>query len=111
MILGQSMADRRGSPRIIRIDECRRTPKSLREMTMLRLLKIASVIIWTVAVLIAFAWLGLAGIDYLRGLCHGLGECSARVSSLNDAFGVFFVLGCLLDGTEWLIRRRRGPRV
>jgi hypothetical protein len=79
-------------------------------MTMLQLIKGASIIVWLVAVLIAFVWMSLIGIDYFTGSCHGFGECSARASSLNNAFGLFFMLGCLLDGTEWLIRRRRGPR-
>lgn len=75
---------------------------------MLVLLKIASLIVWTVAVLIAFAWLGLIGFNYLTGACHGWGQCSAQTSFLNNAFGLFFVLGILIDGTKWLLRRR-GP--
>jgi hypothetical protein len=100
--------DKAWPPALVHIDR-QPTPKTPREMTMLQLLKGASIIVWLVAVLIAFAWMGLAGFDYFTGSCHGLSECSVRVSSLNNAFGLFFILGCLLDGTEWLIRRRRGP--
>jgi hypothetical protein len=75
-----------------------------------QLLRIAPVAVCTVACLLALAWLGLAGIDYLTRSCHGVRECSPQVSFLNDAFGLFFGLGVLIDGAEWLIRWRCGPR-
>jgi hypothetical protein len=48
----------------------------------------------------AFAWVGLVTIDYFAESCHGLQECLAQASFLNDAFFVFFLSGILIDGTN-----------
>jgi hypothetical protein len=69
-----------------------------------QLLRMASIAVWTIAALIATAWLGLVGFEFLSGSCHGVRECFARASSLNSAFSLFFVLGILIDGTERLIQ-------
>ncbi len=75
-----------------------------------QLLRIASIAVWTIATLVALAWLVLVGIDFFSGACHGVQACFAKASLLNNAFWLFFVLGILIDGTERLIRwwgRRR----
>jgi hypothetical protein len=79
-------------------------------MTMSQWLRLAGVIVWTCTVLMASAWVGLVSIDYFAESCHGLQECLAQASFLNNAFFLFFFSGILIDGTEWLIRRRHGPR-
>jgi hypothetical protein len=73
-------------------------------------LRMASIVVWSIAALLAFVWIGLIGFEYLSGSCHGVQECSATASFLNNAFFLFFALGILIDGTERLIGWRGGPR-
>lgn len=72
-----------------------------------QVLRIASVAVWTIATLIAMAWLVRIGIAFFSGACRGAQACFAQASWLNDAFWPFFALGVLIDGTERLIRWRR----
>jgi hypothetical protein len=69
----------------------------------------ASTVAWSIVALLAFAWIGLIGLDYLSGSCHGVQECSAGASLLNNTFFLFFALGILIDGSQRLIRWRHGP--
>jgi hypothetical protein len=72
-------------------------------------MRIASVLAWTVVGTTAIGWLAIVAIAYLSGHCHGTAECSGRASWLNDAFWLFFAVGVLVDGTQWLMEwRRRG---
>jgi hypothetical protein len=70
-------------------------------------MRIASIVAWTVVGITAIGWLAVVAIVYLSGDCHGMQECYGRGSFLNDAFWLFFAVGVLLDGTEWLMRGRR----
>jgi hypothetical protein len=72
-------------------------------------MRIVSVVAWTVVGITAIGWLAVVAIDYLSGACHGMQDCSGRALFLNDAFWLFFAVGVLVDGTEWLLRwwRRR----
>jgi hypothetical protein len=72
-------------------------------------MRIASVIAWTVVGVTATGWLAVAVTAYLSGNCHGMQECYGRALFLNDVFWLFFAVGVLIDGTEWVMRwwRRR----
>jgi hypothetical protein len=34
----------------------------------------ATTVAWSIVALLAFAWIGLIGLDYLSGSCHGVQE-------------------------------------
>jgi hypothetical protein len=77
-------------------------------MTMPNWLRIASNVTWALVAVTAFGWLGVVAIEYLAGICRGFEQCSGRASGLHNAFWLFFALGILLEGTERLMRWRRG---